>query len=116
MVDDEDGVRMVAARALKAKGWQVTECGNAEQAIEHFQKGDKFDLLITDMVMPGMDGETLIKQVKSAYPKIKTILMSGYSEEFARHGSEQHDDFEFLAKPFELSDLIKKVKEVLEND
>ena len=116
LVDDEDGVRMVAARALKAKGWQVTECGNAEQAIEHFQKGDKFDLLITDMVMPGMDGETLIKQVKSAYPKIKTILMSGYSEEFARHGSEQHDDFEFLAKPFELSDLIKKVKEVLEND
>lgn len=116
LVDDEDGVRMVAARALKSKGWNITECGNAEQAIEHFQKGCHFDLLITDMVMPGMDGETLIKQVKSAYPKIKTILMSGYSEEFARHGSEQNDAFEFLAKPFELSSLIKKVKEVLEND
>ena len=63
-----------------------------------------------------MDGETLIKQIKMAHPKIRTILMSGYSEEFARHGSEQHDDFEFLAKPFELSGLIKKVKEVLEND
>ena len=116
LVDDEDGVRMVAARALKAKGWLVTECGNAEQAIEQFQTRNDFDLLITDMVMPGMDGETLIKQVKSAYPKIKTILMSGYSEEFARHGSEQNDNFEFLAKPFELADLIKKVKEVLEND
>ncbi len=116
LVDDEDGVRMVAARALKAKGWQVSECGNAEQAIEQLQKTNDFDLLITDMVMPGMDGETLIKQVKSAYPKIKTILMSGYSEEFARHGSKQHDDFEFLAKPFELAGLIKKVKEVLEND
>ena len=116
LVDDEDGVRMVAARALKAKGWQVTECGNAEQAIEQLQKNNDFDLLITDMVMPGMDGENLIKQVKSAYPKIKTILMSGYSEEFARHGSEQNDNFEFLAKPFELADLIKKVKEVLEND
>lgn len=116
LVDDEDGVRMVAARALKTKGWQVTECGNAEQAIEQFQKNSNFDLLITDMVMPGMDGETLIKQIKTAHPKIKTILMSGYSEEFARHGSEQHDDFEFLAKPFELSGLIKKVKEVLEND
>ena len=116
LVDDEDGVRMVAARALKAKGWQVTECGNAEQAIEQFQKNHDFDLLITDMVMPGMDGETLIKQVKTAHPKIKTILMSGYSEEFARHGSEQHDNFEFLAKPFELAGLIKKVKEVLEND
>ena len=116
LVDDEDGVRMVAARALKAKGWQVTECGNAEQAIEQFQKDNNFDLLITDMVMPGMDGETLIKQIKMAHPKIRTILMSGYSEEFARHGSEQHDDFEFLAKPFELSGLIKKIKEVLEND
>ena len=116
LVDDEDGVRMVAARALKTKGWQVTECGNAEQAIEQIQKNNNFDLLITDMVMPGMDGETLIKQIKTAHPKIKTILMSGYSEEFARHGSEQNDAFEFLAKPFELADLIKKVKEVLEND
>lgn len=116
LVDDEDGVRMVAARALKSKGWNVTECANAEQAIEEFQKGLDVDLLLTDMVMPGMDGETLIKQAKQARPKMKVILMSGYSEEFARHGSQKNDSFQFLAKPFELAGLLEKVKEVLEND
>lgn len=116
LVDDEDGVRMVAARALKSKGWTVIECGNAEQAIEEFQKGTEIDLLLTDMVMPGMDGETLIKQARQARPKMKTILMSGYSEEFARHGSQKNDAFHFLAKPFELAALLEKVKEVLESD
>lgn len=116
LVDDEDGVRMVAARALKSKGWNVIECVNAEAAIEVFQKGTPIDLLLTDMVMPGMDGETLIKQAKQVQPKMKVILMSGYSEEFARHGSQKHDSFQFLAKPFELAGLLEKVKEVLEND
>lgn len=116
LVDDEDGVRMVAARALKSKGWNVIECANAEQAIEEFQKGIDVDLLLTDMVMPGMDGETLIKQAKQVRPKMKVILMSGYSEEFARHGSQKNDAFQFLAKPFELAGLLEKVKEVLEND
>lgn len=116
LVDDEDGVRMVAARALKSKGWSVIECVNAEQAIEVFQKGTPIDLLLTDMVMPGMDGETLIKQAKQVQPKMKVILMSGYSEEFARHGSQKHEAFQFLAKPFELAGLLEKVKEVLEND
>lgn len=116
LVDDEDGVRMVAARALKSKGWHVTECGNAQQAIEQLQKNIPVDLMITDMVMPGMDGEALIKQAKSARPKMKVILMSGYSEEFARHGSQKNDAFYFLAKPFELAGLLEKVKEVLEND
>ncbi len=116
LVDDEDGVRMVAARALKSKGWSVIECVNAEQAIEVFQKGTPIDLLLTDMVMPGMDGETLIKQAKQVQPRMKVILMSGYSEEFARHGSQKHEAFQFLAKPFELAGLLEKVKEVLEND
>ncbi|MGN1063063.1 MAG: response regulator [Alphaproteobacteria bacterium] len=116
LVDDEDGVRMVAARALKSKGWHVTECGNAEQAIEQLQKDIPIDLMITDMVMPGMDGETLIKQAKQARPKMKVILMSGYSEEFARHGSQKNEAFHFLAKPFELAELLEKVKEVLETD
>lgn len=115
LVDDEDGVRMVAARALKSKGWSVIECVNAEQAIKVFQKGTPIDLLLTDMVMPGMDGETLIKQAKQVQPKMKVILMSGYSEEFARHGSQKHEAFQFLAKPFELAGLLEKVKEVLEN-
>lgn len=117
LVDDEDGVRMVAARALKTQGWQVTECGNAEQALHELQQqSNSFDLLITDMVMPGMDGETLIQHAKELNPLIKVILMSGYSEEFARHGSQKHASFLFLPKPFELAELLKKAKEILELD
>lgn len=114
LVDDEDGVRLVVARVLKSKGFSVTECANADQALEILSKNSNFDLLLTDMIMPGMDGETLIKKAKEAYPKLKTILMSGYSEDLARHASSENKDMAFLAKPFELNQLIDKVQEVLE--
>ena len=114
LVDDEDGVRLVVSRVLKAKGFFVTECANAEQALEVLANRNDFDLLLTDMILPGMDGETLIKQVKKSYPCLKTLLMSGYSEDMARHGSSENNELEFLAKPFELNQLLEKVKEVLQ--
>ena len=64
--------------------------------------------------MPGMDGETLIKKAREAYPNMKSLLMSGYSEDMARHGSSENKDLDFLAKPFELNQLLDKVKEVLQ--
>lgn len=114
LVDDEDAVRTVSARALKSKGYIVTECTSAEQALDVLKEKTDFDLLLTDMVMPGMNGEMLCQKVKEIKPEIKIILMSGYSEDFARHGSEQNNAFSFLAKPFSLSELLEKVKEVLD--
>ncbi len=114
LVDDEDGVRLVVARVLKSKGFNVTECANAEQALEELSKRSDFDLLLTDMIMPGIDGETLIKKAKGAYPKLKALLMSGYSEDLARHASSETKDLSFISKPFELNQLLEKVKEVLE--
>ena len=114
LVDDEDGVRLVVARVLKSKGFKVTECANAEQALEELAKRNDFDLLVTDMIMPGMDGETLIKKAREAYPKLKALLMSGYSEDLAKYASSETKDTVFLAKPFELNQLLEKVKEVLE--
>lgn len=114
LVDDEDGVRLVVARLLKAKGFTVTECANAEQALEELVKKQDYTLLITDMIMPGMDGETLIKKAREAYPKLKALLMSGYSEDMARHSSLENKDLFFIAKPFELNQLLEKVNEVLE--
>lgn len=114
LVDDEDGVRLVVSRVLKAKGFLVTECANAEQALDILANRNDFDLLLTDMIMPGMDGETLIKQVKKSHMYMKTLLMSGYSEDMARHGSSENNELEFLAKPFELNQLLEKVKEVLQ--
>ena len=114
LVDDEEGVRLVAARALRHKGYTVTECTNADEALEKLNI-QSFDLLITDMIMPGMDGETLCHKAFETHPNLKMILMSGYSQDLARHGTQAKALFSFLQKPFDLNQMLKKVQEVLES-
>ena len=113
LVDDEPAVRAFSTRVLKNKGFEVTEFENGVQAFEAISQGMDFDLLITDMIMQEMDGETLAKKTLEKYPKAKIILMSGYSEDITRHGQDDSALFSFLAKPFSLSQLTDKVKEVL---
>lgn len=113
LVEDEDAVRTFSSCVLRNKGFTVTECNDGETALKTIESGKSFNLLLTDMVMPGMDGETLAKIVKEKKPDIKIILMSGYSEDFTRHGKDDSQMFSFLPKPFGLSQLIQKVREVL---
>lgn len=112
-VDDEDAVRIVGARGLKQKGYDVVDCISAENAMEHIDAGEKFDLVITDMMMPGMSGAELANIIKERYPETIIILASGYSEEIARKELAGSQDFYFISKPYGLDDLNKKVKEVL---
>lgn len=112
-VEDEDSVRTFAVRALKKKGYDVTGCNSAENALEQLEINDNYDLLITDMVMPGKTGAELAAIVKEKIPGIKVILASGYSEEIARRELSDSEDFEFMAKPFSLGDLTAKVFDVL---
>ncbi len=112
-VDDEDAVRMVGARGLRQKGYDVVDCISAENAMEHIDAGEKFDLVITDMRMPGMSGAELATILHERYPEILIILASGYSEEIARKELAGSQDFFFIAKPYGLDDLNKKVKAVL---
>lgn len=113
-VDDEDAVRSVGARGLKRKGFAVTDCISAENALEHLDNGEKFDMLITDMMMPGMSGADLAKIVQQRAPEMKIILASGYSEEIAKKELAGSKDFYFMSKPYSLGDLTKKVMEVLD--
>ena len=92
----------------------MTECANAQEALTELEQENNFDLLLTDMVMPGMDGETLCNLAKERYPSLRVILMSGYSEDFARHGKDENKNFSFLPKPFSLNQLVLKVREVLQ--
>ncbi len=115
-VEDEDSVRTFAVRALKKKGYDVTGCNSAENALEQLEKNTNYDLLITDMVMPGKTGAELAAIVKEKIPSIKVILASGYSEEIARRELSDSENFEFMAKPFSLGDLTAKVFDVLNND
>ena len=112
-VEDEDSVRTFAVRALKKKGYDVISCNSAENALEKLETDTNFNLLVTDMVMPGMNGAELAKIVHQKIPGIKIILASGYSEEIAHRELASSEDFEFMAKPFSLGDLTQKVFNVL---
>ena len=114
LVDDEESIRTVTARALQAKGFDVEQAPNAEEALKILKNKQNFQLLITDMVMPGMDGEHLIKEVQKQYTNLPCLLMSGYSESFEKHTSDKAKSFDFISKPFVLADLLTKVKEILE--
>ncbi len=113
LVEDEDAVRVFAARALKNKGYKVLEARTGEQALDILRDTPAVDLMITDMMMPGMDGGTLARLIRVERPEIKIIVISGYSEEVARGDIVDTADFHFLPKPFSLSQLASKVKDVL---
>lgn len=112
-VDDEDAVRIVGARGLRQKGYDVVDCISAENALEHIEAGEKFDIMITDMMMPGMSGAELANVMKDTNPETIIILASGYSEEIAKKELAGSQDFYFISKPYGLDDLNKKVREIL---
>ena len=114
LVEDEEAVRSFAARALRMRGYEVLEAGGGEEALEIVRAAKTpIHLLITDVVMPNMDGPTLVRAVKRIRPEMAIIFMSGYAEEAFRRNDEKAEDLHFLPKPFGLKQLAAKVKEVL---
>ncbi len=114
LVEDEDAVRVFGARALRNKGYQVLEARGGEEALRILDETQgKIDLLISDVVMPQMDGPTLIRHVKEKKPDVKVIFISGYTEDRFREQLKEGEVVHFLSKPFSLKQLASKVKEVL---
>ncbi|MGA7673863.1 MAG: ATP-binding protein [Rhizomicrobium sp.] len=114
LVEDEEAVRSFAARALRMRGYNVLEASGGEEALEIVRKAAApIHLLITDVVMPSMDGPTLVRAVRRIRPEMPVIFMSGYAEEAFRRNDEKAEDLHFLPKPFGLKQLAAKVKEVL---
>ena len=114
LVEDEDPVRLFSARALRNKGYTVVEAKSGEAALQIIQAGaEKIDLIVTDVVMPRMDGPTLIKQVRETKPDMKVVFISGYTEDTFRKRIGDDSDIHFLAKPFSLKQLAFKVKEIM---
>jgi two-component system cell cycle sensor histidine kinase/response regulator CckA len=115
LVEDEDGVRVFGARALRNKGYTVIEANSGEAALAVMDSFDgDIDLLITDVVMPQMDGATLIERVRADHPDFKVILISGYAEDSFRERLAATEDVTFLPKPFSLIQLAGVVKTVIE--
>jgi len=118
VVEDEDMVRSVAERALVRQGYQVRTASNGEEALEILaqvaadESAEKFDLLISDVMMPLMDGPTMVGHARERFPGLPILFMSGYAEEQLRK-SINLDNVSFLAKPFSVQQLAEAARDAL---
>ena len=114
LVEDEEGLRSLNARGLRSRGYTVIEASNGVEALEVFDEKDgAVDLVVSDVVMPEMDGPTLLRAMRQRNPDLKIIFVSGYAEDAFAKSLEENEKFDFLAKPFALSALVAKVKETM---
>ena len=116
LVEDAELVRKLARRVLETAGYRVLEAGSAEAAIKLCEKinGDKIDLLLTDVVMPGMSGNDMSKVLLTKQPGMPVLYMSGYTDDaIVQHGVLEAG-INFLQKPFSPGALASKVREVLD--
>ncbi len=116
LVEDEEAVRAFAGRALEARGYTVYQAASGQEALDLISGLDQpVDLVISDVVMPGMDGPTLLRELRGRQPDLKIIFVSGYAEDaFERHLPKDEKSFQFLPKPFSLKELATTVKATLE--
>ncbi|MDQ8732753.1 cell cycle histidine kinase CckA [Bradyrhizobium sp. LHD-71] len=114
LVEDEDGLRSLNARGLRSRGYTVVEAANGVEAIEVLEaQNGKIDLVVSDVVMPEMDGPTLLKEMRSRNPTLKVIFVSGYAEDAFEKSLPANEQFAFLPKPFTLSQLVAQVKDTI---
>ncbi|MGB0507521.1 MAG: response regulator [Pikeienuella sp.] len=117
LVEDEAAVRAFARRALTMRGYDVTDADCAEAALDILSdEAFKFDLVISDVVMPGMDGPSWVMEARKARPDLKVIFISGYADDVFGAGICDLGEFTFLPKPFSLDDLTMTVKSVLSGE
>jgi len=115
LVEDEDAVRELASAVLRSHGYAIVEAMNAEQAEELASRQDgKIDLLLTDVMMPGMSGRELARRINSRASQMRVLFMSGYTDNVIAQGGVLEPGVSFLQKPFSPRALAAKVREVLD--
>lgn len=112
IVDDEDYVRDLIRNALEPCGFEIATAASGEEALEELQRAE-FDLVLSDVVMPGMEGLELLKQIRKRHPGVKVVILTGYAREqnisdFLLNGAE-----EYLLKPFQVHELLATVGKLL---
>ena len=112
LVEDEDMVRAVAERALARQGYEVTSACDGEEGLEKYREGGPFDLVVSDVVMPAMDGPAMARELRKLAPDLPILFMSGYAEEQLRNEIDI-ENMHFIPKPFSVQQISDKVLEVL---
>ena len=115
LVEDEAPVRAFATRALRLRGYTVLEADSAEAALELLQNEDlHVDIFVTDVIMPGLDGPTWVREALKSRPETKVVFVSGYPEDAFDDGQPEVMGAKFLPKPFSLKDLTNAVQDQLQ--
>src|SRR5262249_59287446 len=114
LVEDQPSLRVLVAEYLREHGYQVHEAGNAQRALEVAQDAHP-DLLLTDIVMPGISGPQLAATLSEEYPRLRVIFMSGYAEHASLRDAVLQEGRLFLQKPFRLLSVLNKVHEALDS-
>lgn len=116
LVEDEEGLRGLNARGLISRGYTVLEAANGVEAIQVLEeRAGEVDLVVSDVVMPEMDGPTLLKEMRRRNPDLKMIFVSGYAEDAFEKNLPEGGQFAFLPKPFTLKQLVAIVKETMDS-
>jgi two-component system cell cycle sensor histidine kinase/response regulator CckA len=115
LVEDEEAVRRGGKRMLETRGYTVHEAGSGTEALDIMEELDgKVDIVVSDVVMPEMDGPTLLRELRKTYPDLKFIFVSGYAEDAFARNLPADAKFGFLPKPFSLKQLAVAVREMLD--
>ena len=113
VVDDAQGLLALAQRFLQRLGYRVLTAENADQAVLAFTREPQIDLLLTDVVMPGVNGPALTARLLAQHPALKVLYMSGYTDDTISHHGVLNAGVAFLHKPFTAETLGRKIREVL---
>ncbi len=114
LVEDDEQVRHLAHTILRIRGYDVLVAKDGRQALDVINEGSAIDLLLSDVIMPGLNGPELFKRAAEKLPGLKVLFMSGYTNGLIVYHDILGEDVEFLPKPFTSQGLLKKVREVLE--
>jgi two-component system, cell cycle sensor histidine kinase and response regulator CckA len=114
LVEDDENVRQVALQILKDLGYSTIEAGNGEEALMLAEKcGGQIHLLMTDVIMPGINGRELSERLTIRHPEMKTLFTSGYTEDLIVHHGAVESNLNFIGKPYSMQLLAGKIREVL---
>ena len=115
IVDDEPQVRKLLETLLQHEGYQTLSAGTGEEALLLLERGDApVDLVLTDVVMPGMSGRELVDRIGTSHGAIKFLYTSGYTDDAIVHHGMLDEGVHFISKPYTAAALTRKVREVLD--
>lgn len=117
VVEDDSGVRRLAVQSLKRMGYQVFEAESPVECLQRVSSGhERFQLLLSDVIMPDFSGIELFRRLKALLPELKVIFMSGYTENDIQEKEVLKESARFMAKPFSYKDLLRNVREVIDGE